>query len=570
MISYCLSQASESIFDEYPDIDALERHLNSFDISLENGHSRITLRKAIGHLGNVWPAVKSARLPAFAFNVKTASVVIGAEQFREALRLLRLHLHSKGLARERIDEIVLIACLSFRLGLRTSEARLIEIRDVHVASGEIDLLVRSNSRYETKSDAGRRKLPLEALMPADEVALFRKILEARLREGNPHSLLFSFEDKKNSPSPKWISGALKLATGNEDAVQHSLRHSFGTWLLLRLFEASDPSSQIRSMFPAGVIPDPLTKHEWKRIIGGIPGPNADLLHCVQKRMGHARPQTTVRNYIHCLPELFAAQALRAISEEDPVTDALLAKVAPLPRSTAYRLLSEPEGREALLSEAWAPLASGVSHPAQSPHEKELALLESRAKAVFLYRNRSLPIGEVAQLLRLSVADVTAAHSGFPEGASSAPPPIAVSEYVRQIYIERFAPLGPGDRAAVFGGLQDYLARCWKGRTSAVFTSCDEISAVRNILAAFAKLNVSPEFIVYGFEERVAIPTWARPVMKPGAKIQHIRASKRDSRALANWIGIRPSAIPGSISAHVGFALRRMHSLLSLGQRCAAS
>jgi len=138
--------------------------------------------------------------------------------------------------------------LGFYGGLRSSEVSRLTMNDVVSLDGELNVEI-----HNSKSPAGRRRVPLHMLAPADACKTVEKLYENRLSEFREKSIsrqlilknipLFGPNRSRDHYTSRYLANTciaeLKKYMGM-DFVFHSLRHSFASWLLLRWYAARYP------------------------------------------------------------------------------------------------------------------------------------------------------------------------------------------------------------------------------------------------------------------------------------------------------------------------------------------
>lgn len=198
-------------------------HLRDFTDWLQRRESQLSVVWAGG-------AAKSNRVD---------SGILTATEYRSVLARFDRDTANGAMAR-------LLVILGFRAGLRWSEAIGLRTSDVRISGHSIELTVRNNPDYLTKSPAGRRVIPIHRLATDDELheltGWWRERharAAARFKDGDP--------DPRNRDRlfPRWtatfdlqlqadIVHAIREITGNGESRFHTLRHSCGSYLLATL------------------------------------------------------------------------------------------------------------------------------------------------------------------------------------------------------------------------------------------------------------------------------------------------------------------------------------------------
>jgi integrase len=202
--------------------------------------------------------------------------------------------------------------LSVRGGLRLGELEALTVGDV--TPGPQGALYIHNTRWaDIKSSAGRRKLPVQLLATFTEARLLEKFFLRRIRDaGSPREQLLSLPAsllERTRFSREGFARRLKATTG---LGPHDLRHAalsnLGLLLMLPVRQVS--SLQRITGWNAA---------QQERIKTGLLGENPDprrVLTQLARIAGHARPETTVRSYIH-LADLALGLLLHANPEQMP-------------------------------------------------------------------------------------------------------------------------------------------------------------------------------------------------------------------------------------------------------------
>ncbi len=247
--------------------------------------------------------------------------IITPAEFRRALALIDASQQPERF--RTMQKLALI--LGYRLGIRRSECAGLMLKDVpylfdHDAQdGEV--IIRSNEYRQGKSYSATRRLPLWLLMPEERKQLIdwvkrrqgeitTKQIQKQLlfcRGGNGRLLL---EDKALFHP---IQTALKTVSGDHSLRYHHLRHSFVTFILLRLLER----------VPGELLPRTWLTDDHRTI--AMPNADADISALAglapqdrpsRKRLwqlalwaGHASPEETLSSYTHLL-DWVLGQALR--------------------------------------------------------------------------------------------------------------------------------------------------------------------------------------------------------------------------------------------------------------------
>lgn len=235
----------------------------------------------------------------------------------------------------------LIMILMFRCGLRVDEATGILPRDIE-GSARPWLFIRPNAYRDLKHDSPPRKLPLYALLTADEMTELQSYM---LTQGidsacplfpvsdNPYRLL-----KSNSVS-ETIGRVLREVTGDPDVTAHHLRHAAVSWLILSLL-LNGASMEARSVIPGLSHSDfAPTRTRYLRQELLLDSTGKECLALVAKLVGHAGMTTTLTSYLHTLPLLHGLYRLNTIKAYQSRLNTLLGYT----NRTAFHQLYKRDG-----------------------------------------------------------------------------------------------------------------------------------------------------------------------------------------------------------------------------------
>lgn len=261
--------------------------------------------------------------------------------------------------------VAFILLVAMRFGLRGAEVTGLMRSDwVDTSSGTTVVLVQNHQHRSLKTPAARRQVPLlfnltepERLIAQRFLALWEGIAGGDLRV----PLFASSEDASqllNDKPLRWqASQCIKLATLNPHLSLHHARHTFANRVALMLMDNTqgiwpcdsasehdaDRSTHVRKLL---LCTDQVTRRS---------------LWALARVLGHAHPQTSVRSYLHLLPELADryvwADASRAVS--------------PIPRSAVG--IVQLNGLAAMEGYLSAP-ARPEQLPAHPPSPQELVRL----------------------------------------------------------------------------------------------------------------------------------------------------------------------------------------------------
>lgn len=230
-----------------------------------------------------------------AFKSKIRNSIITVREFELFLESLDL-----SEVRDRL-KIRSIFILGFFAGLRISEIMKLRKNDV-VFGPESYIFVR-----QTKSFAGRRKVPIHYLIP---FKYLRELIDCHSNVESANNVrIFSKspeEYKAIRTEVNSVVGAMKRLLNDDGIVFHSLRHSFVSILFLRYYSAiqSDFDGFLAKYFgikdPFGL--EVFDKGKLRQLFGvsSSLGYTNDMLWKMAMITGHLSPETTIMNYIHTL------------------------------------------------------------------------------------------------------------------------------------------------------------------------------------------------------------------------------------------------------------------------------
>lgn len=216
----------------------------------------------------------------------------------------------------------LLAIIAFRCGLRRKEALKLRLIDFQ-GDAEPELLVRSNRYAYVKSSESTRRLPLEFLLEADELMYLLAWRQDRRLEdvtSIPESLLFCLAGQPTVLLPEHeifppIMQALHQVTGDANLVFHHFRHSFATWMLIRLLKNFSPEIRQRFHFLKHNQFNPSNCDRLRKAILGNQLLGRQVLFATAQLCGHAGPEVTLLHYIHLCDWLIGVEL--AASDNQP-------------------------------------------------------------------------------------------------------------------------------------------------------------------------------------------------------------------------------------------------------------
>ncbi len=234
---------------------------------------------------------------------------------------------------------LLAAIMGFRCGLRRNEVLFIRVRDIQWGS-KPELVLRATAKRSLKTPNSTRRIPLYVLLPADELNELGSFLkEYRDQEQGKNDLVFSVQEKPGQALADAalfgpISETLTMVTGDKTLRFHHLRHSFATWLLVRL---TGEGIGLRNSAPFLDHPE----FEDKRVedLRNAILANENLgrkgAYAVAMLCGHADLETTFTSYIHLCDWLLGREIGRPVALPQLSVEAVTG-ASGLSRATVYR------------------------------------------------------------------------------------------------------------------------------------------------------------------------------------------------------------------------------------------
>lgn len=207
---------------------------------------------------------------------------------------------------------VLLLCMRF--GLRGQEATGL-MRDDWVTpeDGSIVVLVRNNAQRKLKTLAGRRQVPLLFELQELETAVIKRFLALwnGISGGDRKVPLLADPLQANMLLDEKViraelSRLIKQVTRHDNLSLHHARHSFANLVACHLL---DGAHDIWPLARAQALTAQRRSHV-RRLLLCTEGTTRRTLWALARLLGHAHPQSSVRSYLHLLPER-AAQVVRA-------------------------------------------------------------------------------------------------------------------------------------------------------------------------------------------------------------------------------------------------------------------
>jgi len=237
-------------------------------------------------------------LPELSKLIHVSPLTFNEMEYQSAFRLLLHTKESNRIAKE-IPALILMFC--YRFGLRMAEALGLLREDIVTIESTLVIHIRNNKFRRLKTIASRRQLPLLFGITKKESTLLASWLARHeAKHGNNRSLPLFYEKDNSTFLPdrslvgKLINAALKVATGNNEVSLHHARHSAAREIALCVIGES--IGHVVPKASSAVLKNAAT------ILLGRTNPSRRTLWAVSRHLGHARRETTLRNYLHFLYE----------------------------------------------------------------------------------------------------------------------------------------------------------------------------------------------------------------------------------------------------------------------------
>ena len=234
---------------------------------------------------------------------KRRNRVLGLAQFDQLQYTIA---HS---AAQEADLVNTLLTLGFYGGLRSGEMLALSVYDIEVCGPEIYVWIQRG-----KTAAARRKIPLHLLAPqrvceqflayldTRQALVLKQKTEAKLKKVAFIGPAGSAQGYKREELIPAVIGLLRYYAGPEFDM-HSLRHGFGTWLMLRAYALKHPELKTQFLEQQHAVFSPegekrLTQlFQWSEDEPLIKGRIAMFIH-IRKTMGHSHISVLLQNYLH--------------------------------------------------------------------------------------------------------------------------------------------------------------------------------------------------------------------------------------------------------------------------------
>jgi integrase len=248
-------------------------------------------------------------------NEETLSISPRLVTEREYLHALKSLVGSPPVATLEETQAGFLLLLSYRFGLRAAEATNLTTADWVSIPDESSLagsrksrlvLVRSNKYRILKTDNARRQVPLLFELTELECQAIDRHMDLLLgREDHGDNaplfpLVFGRERlSANMQLRAMVTDQLKHSCSDSNVSTHAARHSFAMLVLVMLHDET-------SLLQRGLFSKPPSS-EWidhvRRTVLCHPKTTRRSLWALARLMGHAHPRTTMRSYVHIIPEM---------------------------------------------------------------------------------------------------------------------------------------------------------------------------------------------------------------------------------------------------------------------------
>ena len=248
-------------------------------------------------------------------NEETLSISPRLVTEREYLHALKSLVGNPTVATLEETQAGFLLLLSYRFGLRAAEATNLTTADWVSISDESNfsgarksrlVLVRSNKYRTLKTDNARRQVPLLFELTELECQAIDRHMDLLLgrEDHGDNAPLFPLVCGRERLSANMqlralVADQLKLSCSDANDSTHAARHSFAMLVLVMLHDET-------SLLQRGLFSKPPSS-EWidhvRRTVLCHPKTTRRSLWALARLMGHAHPRTTMRSYVHIIPEM---------------------------------------------------------------------------------------------------------------------------------------------------------------------------------------------------------------------------------------------------------------------------
>jgi len=220
----------------------------------------------------------------------------------------------------------LMFVLAFRCGLRRTELLKLRIVDTHCLT-DPTLLIQANQYAGLKSIKAKRIIPLATLLPPQELKNLLTWRKQRYHEDQKNisnkNLLFCEIGSNDKMLPDNILTSIKEemwhVTGDHTLKLRHLRHSFATWLTVKLTMDYDDKTKSDYRFLDHPDFDCASCQKIRTSLLGSNNCKRKALYAVANLCGHATPDITTLHYVHVLDWMLGIELSN--KRNQPILDA---------------------------------------------------------------------------------------------------------------------------------------------------------------------------------------------------------------------------------------------------------
>ena len=264
---------------------------------------------------------------------------LGLEQYVNALELLAPDPESAN--HEQLAGAFLLL-LTFRFGLRAADSKGLKFEDFWLHERTIVCHVQSNDLRKLKRPASRRVVPLIEELSEFEWSIVHQYLEqvGLCRPDKGSFALFAINSQRQRFDMHALSArinqVLKRVCGDPNISLYKARHAFANRIAQALLGpdvgfAAPTNGATRGNFSAHVA----------KLLLGTTGPTRRAAWALARLMGHARPRTSFKSYVHLVPNW-------ADSWSEP-------EISALDQRHQFKALAHAVTLNMMSSQAWQPI-----------------------------------------------------------------------------------------------------------------------------------------------------------------------------------------------------------------------
>lgn len=252
-------------------------------------------------------------LPALTATIRVSPGAISEREYKNALRLImRRDKHDNDL---KLNAAMLLL-LCYRFALRGKDALGLARSDVDIDRENIFVYVQNNRYRRLKVPTSRRQVPLLFQLSGIEVKVLKNFLANHESvHGSDLSAPLFFDLRKkigiteSNKIKRLTINSLKAATLDNNVNLHHARHSAANAIGLALASIYAPENRKKFNRYGSSIRDDI-----EQVLLGRTGKTRRMIWAISRFLGHARRQTTCRNYLHFLDDFTALHV--AIDTDD--------------------------------------------------------------------------------------------------------------------------------------------------------------------------------------------------------------------------------------------------------------